>query len=261
MTFSIKLKQPWYKYIIFFWDWTLFEKSLLGLNTCLVTAIFIWQMIMPQGIRWYIILIAYIAALTNITCNILIAKKKISNYFWAFVAVATTGGVAFYNHLSGLWILNWIFLSLANVWGLILWLRSSKDKTNVKSRKMPYWLDAILIAIVVGVVAGLSYVFMLKDFQNFWYGSTNSYQFTFQYILDASILVLSLSAMILTVFRLREQWILWLIVNIICVALYISLATSDITSIQMIIMYVGLEVNAIYGLVCWFKEKKPNLQG
>jgi nicotinamide mononucleotide transporter len=255
MSHNFKLRQPWYKYILFFWDWSVFEKCLLSLNTLAAIAILIWQIIQPDtGATWYSITISFIAALTNIICNILIAKRKISNYFWAMIAVATTGGVAFISQLTGVWMLNWVFLSIGNMLGFILWFRNSNDKITVHAKKLPYWLDLIALCVIAGLIVLLSWTFQQTNFQIFWYGSANTYSQTYQYVLDASILVMSVSAMVMTVFRLREQWILWLVANIACIVLYASMETT--LGIQMIVMYACLEINATYGLIMWFKENK-----
>jgi len=50
-------------------------------------------------------------------------------------------------------------------------------------------------------------------------------------------------------FRYREQWMLWIIVNIVSVIMWVNIGDP-----MMILMWSAYLINAIYGFVKWSKK-------
>lgn len=71
-------------------------------------------------------------------------------------------------------------------------------------------------------------------------------------LLDASTTILSIVAMILMAARLKEQWYLWIIVNVISIYMWFQaflLGSPD--GIATLLMWSVFLMNAVYGLIKW----------
>ena len=82
-------------------------------------------------------------------------------------------------------------------------------------------------------------------------------------IFDASTEVLQIAAQILMTLAYAEQWILWILTNIITIVMWGTVLIADKTSISWalptLIMWVGYLVNSLYGYVNWLKGAKVNV--
>jgi hypothetical protein len=141
---GVKKAKLWWQYIIFFFDWSLFEQLLLAINT-IVSIIFLsLSIVLPDtysgfGTSQYHILfdvVATIANFTNVVCIILVAKKHLSNYVWGFVAVVTLGIVAYLSRNTGTCILNLAFYTPMQVIGFIMWYKHSPNKRIIQPRQL-----------------------------------------------------------------------------------------------------------------------------
>ena len=72
---------------------------------------------------------------------------------------------------------------------------------------------------------------------------------------DAATNVMAIFAQLLMVRRYREQWIWWLVIDILCVKMWFVAGNWS-----MVAMYIGWIANCIYGWVNWTRlEKKAKL--
>ena len=65
---------------------------------------------------------------------------------------------------------------------------------------------------------------------------------------DAATNVLAVFAQILMVRRYREQWLWWLIIDVLCIKLWWVAGNWT-----MVAMYIAWTINCIYGWVNWSK--------
>jgi nicotinamide mononucleotide transporter len=68
--------------------------------------------------------------------------------------------------------------------------------------------------------------------------------------------LLSIFGMILMIKFYREQWYVWLAVNIVSVGIYITLIVkdpSDLPSILYLVMWAFYIINSIIGIIKWRK--------
>ena len=74
-------------------------------------------------------------------------------------------------------------------------------------------------------------------------------------LLDASTTVLSIVAMILMAARLKEQWYLWIVVNIISIYMWVqAFVLGNPDGIATLLMWSVFLLNAVYGLIKWHKR-------
>lgn len=166
---------------------------------------------------------------------VLCSQRKYNFYFWSILQLVTLIVISFQSGLFGKVLENGFYL-LTLIIGMFIW-NSKTSNGKVKPEKMGLDDHAILWIFLPLLTFGIS-TFVTK------FNGTN------QVILDTLTTVIGIVAQIMMIFRFREQWILWFILDVLCVVLW---AIDGNWCISM--QYVFWTVNCIYGFMCW----KPNL--
>jgi len=183
-----------------------------------------------------------LAGITGVVCVVLVAKGNILNYFFGLVNVALYAYVSFKAQLYGDAALNALYYLPMQFIGWYSWInrRESVDSVTVEARRMSLmqrvWLGLFTVS-TVSLTAWVLYLF--RDPQP---------------VKDAATTVLSVIAMFLMVRRFMEQWVLWVVTNIISVVMWVvALANGEAHSALMIIMWVFYLANSLNGWVTWAK--------
>lgn len=214
-------------------QWSTFEKSWLVTFTLITLYLhFAWQ-----GS-----LISLIAALSGMACVVLVARGKIANYYYGIVQVVLYGLIAYEYRLYGEVMLNWLYYLPIQVAALYLWNQNRTtqpvlyEDVVVKKLSAHQWL-AVLVMIVC---------------------TTYAYHLVLQYIgggntlLDSATTTLQIVAMLLMMWRYVEQWVLWIVVNVLSIALWsIALSNGDGNDYNILIMWIAYLINSVYGLRSW----------
>jgi len=192
-------------------------------------------------------LLGLISSLTGMLCVVLVAKGKIANYYFGIVQCVTYAYISYTYSLYGEAMLNAFFYLPIQFIGIYLWSRnkvgaSTKgEEVEVNRMNSIQWLQFFVLVIVI---TGL-YSFLLAAI-----GGK-------QIHLDSLSVVLSIGAQFLMLKRYAEQWIIWIVVNVLSIALwFIALTTSDGGNYSMLVMWTAFLVNSIYGYVNWIKLSK-----
>ena len=217
----------------YFSDWKLFEKIWLAAFTLITIGLFI---------AWHDSWIGLAAALTGMLCVVLAAKGKISNYYVGIPNILLYAYIAYQNKYYGEVQLNLLYFLPMSIIGIILWKRhvnKKKSKDDVvarllSSKERVFW---IVIAIASVIIYGL--------FLGWIRGSLP--------FVDAATNVFSIIAMILMVKRAVEQWVSWIIVDVLTIIMWMKAFLTTGNDITILIMWVAYLVNAIYGLTNWVK--------
>lgn len=217
-------------------EWSLFEISWLLIFTTINIYLFF---------AFDDTLIGLVASLTGMLCVVLVAKGKISNYFFGAINTALYAYLSYKQQLFGEVMLNGLFYFPIQFIGFYLWSKK-KTKTNgvttieVKRLTKNGWL----ITISIAVTAIISYALLLK-----YLGGK-------QVWLDSSTNVLSIIAQILMLKRFAEQWVIWIVINLLSITMWsIAFMTSG-ESITILVMWSAYLVNSIYGYINWSKLAK-----
>jgi nicotinamide mononucleotide transporter len=118
---------------------------------------------------------------------------------------------------------------------LYLWKKHYNQKSEtVKAKKMSLPVIAVSLVVVGLCIWGYRQVLV-------WLGGNSTW-------LDSASTAFSLIANALMVLRYREQWVLWIIVDIVTVIMWIL--ASDWIQTTMWAVYL---LNAFYGLYMWTK--------
>lgn len=216
-------------------DWTRFEIGWLAIFTMINIYLFF---------AWEDSLIGLISSISGMLCVVLVAKGKISNYYFGIVQTATYAYIAYGYGLYGEAMLNGLFYFPVQFIGIYLW---SKNKTQhgvtgedvtVKSLTKSGWATT-MVTIMIFTIA---YGFFLK-----YLGGNNVWT-------DSATNVLSVTAQILMLKRFAEQWLLWIAVNVLSIFLWLSaLISQGGNDFSMLVMWSAFLVNSIYGYINWRK--------
>jgi nicotinamide mononucleotide transporter len=191
--------------------------------------------------------ISIISALANVVCVILVAQGKLSNYIWGTVGVITYAYLAYTWGYYGETFLNAMYYLPMQFIGFYFWYKNEGNVDNTVSNSViishigtkAKMFGVALIPVLIGIA---SYVLFLLGGK--------------LVVLDATTTVLSIVAMILMAMRLKEQWYLWIVVNVISIYMWFdAFMNGNSDGIATLLMWAVFLLNAIYGLYKWSKRK------
>ncbi|RSD26901.1 nicotinamide riboside transporter PnuC [Mesobacillus subterraneus] len=221
-------------------DWTAFEKSWLLIFTAVNIYLFF---------AWEDSLLGLISSITGMLCVVLVAKGKISNYYFGIIQTSTYAYIAYTYGLYGEAMLNGLFYFPVQFIGIYMWKKNQlKNSESVKGEDIPVqrltkqgWVK-LLAVVAISIVA---YGFFLK-----YLGGKSVW-------IDSATNVLSVSAQILMLRRFAEQWALWISVNVLSIILWFgALVSTGGNELSMLVMWSAFLVNSIYGYMNWTKMSK-----
>lgn len=207
--------------------------------------LFMWGMVLLQVIvyiiapdSWY----GIVAGIAGCISVVLTAKGRWMMYPIGFIQNFTYTVLAFQNMFYGE-VIEQIFYIVTMIWGMVAWARNmhtNEDGTqDVNTRKfgLAEWLFTI-VGVAIGTwLFGRVLVAM---------GAAQPYT-------DAATNVMALFAQILMVKRYREQWALWLLIDVFCIKMWWVAGNWS-----MVAMYVAWTANCIYGWYNWTKLNKKS---
>ncbi|HHB9680552.1 TPA: nicotinamide riboside transporter PnuC [Vibrio cholerae] len=194
------------------------------------------------SLYWQDTLISMVSGVTGVICVFLVNMRKLSNYFWGFINCALYGYVAYTAQYYGDTMLNWMFYLPIQIIGAHMWA-SQMSNEDMVSRKITSLKTLALLTIgsIITVIVysqGLSLVG----------GELSS--------VDATTTTLSILATYFMVKGYREQWVCWIIVNLLSIYMWVQNALVSDTGYGVLIMWAMFLTNSIYGCYTWFKASK-----
>lgn len=177
--------------------------------------------------------IDYISSITGVLCVILVAKKKTSNYIYGLVNIVLYAYLAHKNKLYGDFMLNAFFYFPMQFIGFYLWNKTSDIKARNLTGKNIFSLSIVSTLIIFG------YATYLKSL-----GGIAT-------LADSTSTVLSILATFLMIFKFSEQWLCWIVVNMVSIFMWIVAFKSGSTDIGTLAMWCAFLINSIYGFINW----------
>ena len=188
-------------------------------------------------------LVGMVCGIAGVVCVALTAKGKLSSYIFNFIQILTYMYICWDLKLYLEFCEN-IFYFITCIFGIFLWKKNMAQNddgsTQVKAKKFAWWhWVATIVVSVVGTLI-LGYV------GQYYLGSTLPYY-------DALTNVLAIVAQLLMIWRFREQWAVWIVIDLTCLVMFIILGQWS-----MVAMYIAWTINAFYGWANWSKLNKTN---
>lgn len=187
-----------------------------------------------------------ISALTGVICVIFISKKMISNYFFGVINVSLYSYLTLESRLYGDFMLNAFYYLPMQFIGFYMWTRSKNNSNGEIESKSLSTMAKIKLALSSLAIIFISTILLQAIGGNVPF-------------IDATCTILSIVAMMLMVKQYREQWYMWIIVNIVSIimwAISIKQGSGDMATLLMRIIYL---LNSIYGLINWRTDNKKNI--
>ena len=187
--------------------------------------------------------IGMVCGIAGVICVVLTAKGKISSYLFNFIQMITYMVIC-WNARLFLEFGEQVFYFIACIFGVILWKKNmtknedGSEQVIAKKFKPWHWVVTIIVTIVSTLTLGY--------FGDNILGSTLSY-------LDAFTVALAIIAQLLMVWRYREQWAIWIAIDVSSLIMFIILGQWS-----MVAMYIAWTINTFYGWYNWSKLEKAN---
>ena len=214
-----------------FGGWKPFEATWLFLFIAMQIGIYIYN---PDSI------LGMVSGIAGIICNVFVSKGKISNYFFGLIFAYTYFYISLgANFLGEMNTTLYVYIP-AQFIGYFLWKANMQKEQNsaaviAKALTVKGWIG-LLAFLIIGTL-------LFVELLNYYGGSSTG--------LDGLSTIIVIAAQVLMVLRYREQWLLWIVLNIISIALW-----AENTS--MYVMYSAYLLNSLYGYYNWSKLQKTN---
>jgi len=194
--------------------------------------------------------VEFFGTILNIATVWLLVKKNILNWPIGIVAVILFGALFYQLNLYADLFEQGFYL-VTGFWGWYAWTKAAK-KREAKEEKIVVernstrgnmlWLGGIAVFTIIGTWA-MSNIHL-------WLPSLFPEPASLP-ALDVLTTVMSFAAQILLVFKKFENWILWVIVDVIAIGLYWYKGVPFVS-----LLYVIFLVLASKGLISWYKALK-----
>lgn len=189
-----------------------------------------------QLVAWYITkdsLISLISGVTGIISVILCSQRKISFYFFGFIQLGTYMYLAWQQRFYGELVEN-VFYIITMLIGIVVWLKNyNTEERIVESKRLSERSFYIICSIMVFICVLFGYYMK--------YFTDNTQPF-----MDSFSTVPAFIAQTLLMLRYREQWIFWIIIDVVSIFMWLF-ADNWI----MVIQFIFWTMNCIYGYKKW----------
>lgn len=207
--------------------------------------VFATAVILGLSIYWKDSPVSLWAAVTGVCCVILTGKGKRSSFIFGLVNTILYAIVALWAKYYGEVMLNLIYYLPMNFVGFIAWKKYMNDETGevIKERLS---LSKSIVVYAITAVSIVIYGYILKRM-----GGNLPY-------VDSMSTVVSVVAQVLSIKRLTEQWVLWIVVDIVTVFMWAVDFMKGGESISTLAMWSIYLINAFIMFIRWYKEAKKN---
>lgn len=203
-------------------------------------AIMVGLSVWSWGSAWWEIL----SAVSGVICVVLVAERKLTNFFWGLINCSLYGLTSYYSSFYGDMALNWLLYVPFQIAGLLAWYKHSNGNDEVIAKRLGgrnlMW---VVLAVLFAWAVGTGILV--------WVGGSHPYA-------DSANVVLSIAATVLMWGRYREQWACWILVNLSGILMWgLKAYYGDGVGDPALLMWVAFLANSIYGYWTWSKASRP----
>jgi len=176
--------------------------------------------------------------LSGTACVGLIALGRKEGYLVGLYNSIAYAWIAQQNGLYGEVALNLAFYLPTGVLGYVLWNRRTRDRVVIM-RALTWGRRAWVVAACAGSTTALGWLLALNPAQNTPY-------------IDASTNVLSVIATFLMMWRYKEQWLLYILLNAISIVMWVvRWQNQGVAGDAMVVMWCLFLINSVFGYWRW----------
>lgn len=189
--------------------------------------------------------IAIISAVCGILYTVIAGKGKITCYLFGLTGSGFYSYLALKNCLYGNLLLYLCYYIPMQIIGILQWKKHLKQSTQEIYKTVLPKRERIILSLLA-VVLSLAGCYLL-------YISGDKHPVT-----DGISTVLSLFGMYLTVRRCIEQWVVWAVVNALCVVMWVLVSMSGERVYSTVLMWTVYLFLSGYFYMMWDRELKLN---
>ena len=177
--------------------------------------------------------LSLISGLFGIISVILCSQGNIWTFAFGFGQILTYSGLCYMERFYAGLAMN-AFYFLSQIYGIYAWRsRRTDDSAIISPRSLPPMRFAVLCAVVAVVAVGTGWLL-------------SRYTDDSQPYMDAVTTVVSVVAQVMLVMAIRQQWWLWLFVDVLYIAMWIIAGNWS-----MVAQYGFWCINCVYGMIRW----------
>lgn len=191
---------------------------------------------------WQDSFLGLITSLSGMLCVVLVAKGKLANYYPGILNVLLYAYLSYQQGFYGEVALNILYFLPMQLIGLLLWKKhqaKNQDISDIAVNMLSKKKKIIWGIIIVAATILLGHV--LQEM-----GGAQPY-------VDATTTILQIAAQFFMIKRLVEQWITWIIVDMVSIWMWLTAFLTSGNDVTVLIMWVAYLFNAIYGYYNWKK--------
>lgn len=179
--------------------------------------------------------------LSGIMCVGLIAIGRREGYLFGLYSSLSYSILAYGNGLYGEVYLNLLFFVPTGVIGYLMWRRHTAKDRTVVMRQLGWNQILLVAAFCMASTFGLGLFLSLNPQQNTPY-------------IDATTNVLSVVATFLMMLRYKEQWLLYILLNVVTIAMWLlRVAAEGHAGDLMVVMWSLFLCNSVFGYWRWHR--------
>lgn len=196
------------------------------------------------GISMTATLFDFTVLLSGILCVGLIAIGRREGYLIGLYSSLTYSILAYGNGLYGEVYLNLLFFVPTGIIGFLMWRRHALHDRTVAMRSMNWRARGVVAVACIVCTLALGAFLGLNPKQNTPF-------------IDAATNVLSITATFLMMWRYKEQWLLYIVLNVVSIFMWVLRALNGGEAGDlMVLMWLLFLVNAIFGYWRWHVGSK-----
>lgn len=201
--------------------------------------------ILGLSLYWKDTLLSLTAAVTGAWCVILTGKGKRSSFIFGLLNTVCYALVALEAKYYGEVMLNALYYLPMNFVGWFAWKKHMNDETGEVIKERLNLKQSVVIYVLTGA-AIWGYGLILKKL-----GGNLAF-------IDSMSTVISVVAQILSIKRLMEQWVLWIVVDVVTVIMWAVHFAQGGETIATLAMWSVYLINAVIMFIRWNKEAKKD---
>ena len=217
----------------------------------------IWFAIQPQeGTPQWLAIINFVSGLCGVICVFFCAKANRMNFPFA---VVNTVVFMIYLAYFGIWATFWLEAIVYFPMNIISWVKLYKHKDEddellAKSKKLTT-IQHVLVVALITTLTVIVYFTLSTIAGDTWmkFAVKFGWNTTIMKWLDSAIFAIVVVAVVLEAMRYKEQYIWWLITDVIAVAQYVIKRDPVYTTKKAIYL-----IEAVVGLKNWHKLSIKN---
>ncbi len=197
---------------------------------------------------------------------ILITFAKHSAWFWGTISWVMVGISSIAFGYGGQAQTSLFFLVPFQFYAHVFWYKRSNylSKSDLIVSEMPLWIifTTLFFAIIFTILFYFEIPLFTYEINGYyeWFEQYNpewskNWSINIPRLFDALTSTFEIFGYVLVIFFFRENWILWILINILQMALFAGLGGNGV-DITMLSLWSIYQINCGYGLWEWYRAKK-----